>query len=558
MTAAWICAKKVGSDDDRLDRLEAPRVRAAVARLDGPAGVPGHEDVAARADRDGHRADAPVGDLEGRAEGAAGAAQAHHDAVVRAAEVAEVGDRRVALRVDASFGIPPSECSSTMRRARPEGAVRAAERDGQPGREADEADRALGQRRWPASARRPRRRSCPPGRRARGRTPRTGRARGEAHAGAAPGGRCRPATTTTPAPCRRRRRSHRPGRRTGAAWTRSASATTAGRPRRRPGARGPASQASATRRRIMALQRMPRARSCARGRLHRLNGGQHRFRNNRRRRSMPPAHELTAPSPRVPALTVPRVAVRYRVALAVLALTALTFLIPSAPTYDPWAWIVWGREILHLDLSTVDGPSWKPLPVLLTTPVRPLRRPRPGPVAVRRTRRRHRRRRHGLPGRAAAWRSAGRRRRRGRLRRRAVDAAQLGARQLRGPARGAGAGRGRPPPRRAHPPRLPLRDRRRAAAPRGLALDRPLRAVAVLARSRGAQARRRGLRRAARPVAAARAVGLGRPAARRAPGAQPARQQRRLLRRPDPRGGAPVRRRCSRRRCGSAWGRSSR
>src|SRR6476469_2005215 len=83
---------------------------------------------------------------------------------------------------------------------------------------------------------------------------------------------------------------------------------------------------------------------------------------------MPPAHELTAPSPRVPALSVPRIAVRYRVALAVLALTALTFLIPSAPTYDPWAWIVWGREIAHLDLSTPGGPSWKPLPVLLTTP----------------------------------------------------------------------------------------------------------------------------------------------------------------------------------------------
>jgi hypothetical protein len=83
---------------------------------------------------------------------------------------------------------------------------------------------------------------------------------------------------------------------------------------------------------------------------------------------MPPAHELTAPRPRVPALAVPRVAVRHRVAIAVLVLTALTFLAPSAPTYDPWAWIVWGREILHLDLSTVDGPSWKPLPVLLTTP----------------------------------------------------------------------------------------------------------------------------------------------------------------------------------------------
>jgi hypothetical protein len=84
---------------------------------------------------------------------------------------------------------------------------------------------------------------------------------------------------------------------------------------------------------------------------------------------MPPAHELTAaPGPRVPALTVPRVVVRHRVALVVLALTLLTFLAPSAPTYDPWAWIIWGREVLHLNLSTVDGPSWKPLPVLLTTP----------------------------------------------------------------------------------------------------------------------------------------------------------------------------------------------
>ena len=41
---------------------------------------------------------------------------------------------------------------------------------------------------------------------------------------------------------------------------------------------------------------------------------------------------------------------------------------PSVPTYDPWAWIIWGREITHLDLNTVSGPSWKPLPVLFTTP----------------------------------------------------------------------------------------------------------------------------------------------------------------------------------------------
>jgi hypothetical protein len=51
-----------------------------------------------------------------------------------------------------------------------------------------------------------------------------------------------------------------------------------------------------------------------------------------------------------------------------LALGALTLLEPSAPTYDPWAWIIWGREIVHLDLDTVSGPSWKPLPVLFTTP----------------------------------------------------------------------------------------------------------------------------------------------------------------------------------------------
>src|SRR5262249_21451653 len=67
----------------------------------------------------------------------------------------------------------------------------------------------------------------------------------------------------------------------------------------------------------------------------------------------------------------PRLAwVRHPAALIVLGslvLAALTLLMPSAPTYDPWAWIVWGREIAHLNLSTVDGPSWKPLPVIFTT-----------------------------------------------------------------------------------------------------------------------------------------------------------------------------------------------
>ena len=56
------------------------------------------------------------------------------------------------------------------------------------------------------------------------------------------------------------------------------------------------------------------------------------------------------------------------VALVCLGLGLLSLLGPSTPTYDPWSWIIWGREILHLDLDTQYGPSWKPLPVLFTTP----------------------------------------------------------------------------------------------------------------------------------------------------------------------------------------------
>jgi hypothetical protein len=54
--------------------------------------------------------------------------------------------------------------------------------------------------------------------------------------------------------------------------------------------------------------------------------------------------------------------------LGCFALAGLSLLLPSVPTYDPWAWIIWGREIAHLDLVTTTGPSWKPLPVIFTTP----------------------------------------------------------------------------------------------------------------------------------------------------------------------------------------------
>jgi hypothetical protein len=50
-----------------------------------------------------------------------------------------------------------------------------------------------------------------------------------------------------------------------------------------------------------------------------------------------------------------------------LVIAAFSLLFRSTPSYDPWAWLVWGREIVHLDLHTTGGPSWKPLPVIFTT-----------------------------------------------------------------------------------------------------------------------------------------------------------------------------------------------
>jgi hypothetical protein len=49
------------------------------------------------------------------------------------------------------------------------------------------------------------------------------------------------------------------------------------------------------------------------------------------------------------------------------ALAALSLILPSPPGKDPWSWIIWGREVAHLDLDTMSGSSWKPLPVLFTT-----------------------------------------------------------------------------------------------------------------------------------------------------------------------------------------------
>jgi hypothetical protein len=54
-------------------------------------------------------------------------------------------------------------------------------------------------------------------------------------------------------------------------------------------------------------------------------------------------------------------------ACTVLAVASLPF--AAALSYDPWAWLVWGRNIVDLDLRLGRAPSWKPLPVLFTTPL---------------------------------------------------------------------------------------------------------------------------------------------------------------------------------------------
>jgi hypothetical protein len=50
---------------------------------------------------------------------------------------------------------------------------------------------------------------------------------------------------------------------------------------------------------------------------------------------------------------------------------ASAFVLPLAPGYDAWAWLTWGREAGRLELSTVDGPAWKPLPVAVTALLAP-------------------------------------------------------------------------------------------------------------------------------------------------------------------------------------------
>ena len=47
-------------------------------------------------------------------------------------------------------------------------------------------------------------------------------------------------------------------------------------------------------------------------------------------------------------------------------------LVAPAPSYDPWAWLLWGREVAGGELSTLEGPAFKPLPVAVCALLAPL------------------------------------------------------------------------------------------------------------------------------------------------------------------------------------------
>jgi hypothetical protein len=52
---------------------------------------------------------------------------------------------------------------------------------------------------------------------------------------------------------------------------------------------------------------------------------------------------------------------------------ASLLLLPAAPGYDAWMWLLWGREVAGGGtLSTVDGPAFKPLPVAVCALLAPL------------------------------------------------------------------------------------------------------------------------------------------------------------------------------------------
>ena len=85
--------------------------------------------------------------------------------------------------------------------------------------------------------------------------------------------------------------------------------------------------------------------------------------------AVPPALDLLADELHPGDPTVPGM----RAAAVIAALVGGSVLLADlAPAYDPWAWLLWGREVADGTLSTAEGPAFKPLPVAVATLLAPL------------------------------------------------------------------------------------------------------------------------------------------------------------------------------------------
>ncbi|MPY93799.1 MAG: hypothetical protein GEV08_12275 [Acidimicrobiia bacterium] len=58
---------------------------------------------------------------------------------------------------------------------------------------------------------------------------------------------------------------------------------------------------------------------------------------------------------------------RRSLSLCVVLAGLSVLVVRPAPSYDPWAWLLWGGEVLDGRLDTVAGPAFKPLPVAVCT-----------------------------------------------------------------------------------------------------------------------------------------------------------------------------------------------
>ncbi|MEI6447153.1 MAG: hypothetical protein WCO96_04635 [Actinomycetes bacterium] len=58
--------------------------------------------------------------------------------------------------------------------------------------------------------------------------------------------------------------------------------------------------------------------------------------------------------------------------LAVLTVAAITAALLPGLGHDAWSWMIWAREIAHLELDTTTGSTIKPLPMLLMAPLGPV------------------------------------------------------------------------------------------------------------------------------------------------------------------------------------------